>query len=119
MADNAIDEAVLECLRHLNRGNRPDVPRTVVLLFIDSVPAILKDLETGLSRNDAGLVSRATHILASSSATVGALSLSECCKALEAKIRAGSILELSEPVMEITRLCREAEAALRVWCSKS
>jgi len=54
------------------------------MLFLESAPAALADLRQGVARDDPGLLRRASHILWSSAAAVGALALSSRCKELEA-----------------------------------
>jgi HPt (histidine-containing phosphotransfer) domain-containing protein len=112
-----IDEAVLEGLCHLHREARPDIAKTVVMLFLESAPAALADLQQGATRSDAGLLRRASHILWSSAAAVGAVALSARCKDLEAVARSGSVPDAAARVRAIVRLYGEAEGALRAWCA--
>ena len=112
-----IDEAVLEGLHRLHREGRPDLAKTVIMLFLDSAPAVLSDLEQGAARSDADLLRHASHILWSSAAAVGAVVLSARCKELEAFARSGSVLDAAARVQAIGWLYREAESALRAWCA--
>jgi HPt (histidine-containing phosphotransfer) domain-containing protein len=112
-----IDEAVLEGLHRLHREGRPDFAKTVIMLFLESAPAALRDLEQGAARNDVTLLRSASHILWSSSAAVGAVVLSARCKELEAFARSGSVPDAAARVQVIGWLYTEAEGALRAWCA--
>jgi hypothetical protein len=41
MRGDAINETVLEGLRLLHREGKPDVSNTVIMLFLESAPAVL------------------------------------------------------------------------------
>ena len=117
MHENPIDETILEGLRLLQRDGRPDIAKTVIMLFVESAPAKLKDLEAGAAENDAGLLHRAARVLKSSSAAVGARLLSHHCGQLETMARSGSISDAVARVCTILECYREAEGALRAWCA--
>jgi HPt (histidine-containing phosphotransfer) domain-containing protein len=104
-------------LCHLHREGRPDIAKTVIMLFLESAPTALADLQQGAVRNDAGLLRRASHILWSSAAAVGAVALSARCKDLEAMVGSGSVPDAAARVRAIVRLYGEAEGALRAWCA--
>jgi HPt (histidine-containing phosphotransfer) domain-containing protein len=112
-----IDEAVLEGLHRLHREGRPDIAKTVIMLFLESAPVALRDLEQGAANNDVTLLLSASHILWSSSAAVGAVVLSARCKKLEAFARSGSVPDAAARVQAIGRLYADAEGALRAWCA--
>src|SRR4051794_3203163 len=98
MRDLPIDETVLEGLRLLQRKGRPDIAKRVVVLFLESAPRALNDLQTGAVNNDLGLLRYASHVLKSSSAAVGAVRLSARCKQLEEIARAGSLSDAGKHV---------------------
>jgi two-component system, sensor histidine kinase len=113
----AIDESVLDGLHRLSADGRADLAKTVIMLFLESAPAVLQDLRRGASVNDAGVLARASHSFSSSSAAVGAVVLSRRCHDLEALARTGGVSEASARVQVIERLYAEAERALRAWCA--
>ena len=117
MSDDPIDQTVLEGLRLLHREGKLDIAKTVIMLFLESAPAVVADLEQGAASNDVGLLRRASHILGSSGAAVGAVPLSSRCKDLEVMARSGSVSDAAVRVRAIMRLYGEAEGALRAWCS--
>ena len=117
MRGDAIDMAVLEGLRLLHREGKPDIAKTVIMLFLDNTPAVLAELEQGARRDDVKMLERASHILGSSAAAVGAVLLSSHCKDLEVFARRGSVPNAAARVRVIMTLYEDAEQALRTWCS--
>jgi CheY-like chemotaxis protein len=112
MPTEPIDNAVLDNLAQLQREGRPDIVNRVITLFLESAPALLKDLQEGAARGDAALLNRASHTLKSASANVGAALLSAHCRELEAMARAGSISDAAGRVETIIEDYRRAQAAL-------
>src|SRR5204862_2936209 len=96
-----IDEAVLNALAQLQREGRPDIVNRVITLFLESAPALLKDLEQGATTGDTALLHRASHTLKSASANVGAALLSARCRELEASARSGSVPDAAARVETI------------------
>jgi HPt (histidine-containing phosphotransfer) domain-containing protein len=96
-----IDEGVLNALAQLQREGRPDIVNRVITLFLESAPALLKDLEQGAKSGDTALLHRASHTLKSASANVGAALLSARCRDLEASARAGSVPDAAARVETI------------------
>jgi CheY-like chemotaxis protein/HPt (histidine-containing phosphotransfer) domain-containing protein len=107
-----IDEAVLDNLAQLQREGRPDIVNRVITLFLESAPALLKDLQEGTVKGDTTLLHRASHTLKSASANVGAALLSAHCKELEAMARVGSVPDAAARVETIVEDYRRAQAAL-------
>jgi HPt (histidine-containing phosphotransfer) domain-containing protein len=116
LSEVPIDEAVLEGLELLRPYARPNLAKTIIMLFLESVPRALKDLETGLATNDPALLYKASHTLKSSSAAVGAGMMFAECADLELLARRGSVPDAATRVHRIMQHYREAERALRSWC---
>jgi hypothetical protein len=51
MSDDPIDQTVLEGLRLLHREGKLDIAKTVIMLFLESAPAVVADLEQGAASN--------------------------------------------------------------------
>jgi HPt (histidine-containing phosphotransfer) domain-containing protein len=117
VADNPIDEAVLDQLRFLQKKGRPDFPSMIVALYLDTSPGVLKELETAASAGDTLVLRTATHRLNSSSTVVGAVRLSALCNELDAILRTGSVLDAADRVQAIAEEYKGVEAALRIWCA--
>ena len=115
--ERPIDENVLDGLHRLSRNGRPDLAKTVIMLFLETAPTTLQDLQRGAATNDPELIARASHILCASGAAVGAVSLAARCRELEALSRTGAVADVTARVQLIQRLYAEAESALRAWCA--
>jgi HPt (histidine-containing phosphotransfer) domain-containing protein len=112
VSDDPIDETVLDRLRLFQKKGKPDFPLTIVTLYLDTTPNVLKELETA---GDAPVLCMATHRLHSASTVVGAVRLSALCNELEAILRTGSAPDAAERVRRIVEEYRRVEAALRSW----
>jgi HPt (histidine-containing phosphotransfer) domain-containing protein len=86
----SIDENVLDGLHRLSRDGKPDLAKTVIMLFLETAPTTLQDLHRAAAMKDCDLIARASHILSASGAAVGAVSLAARCKELEAISRTGA-----------------------------
>ena len=115
--ESPIDENVLDGLHRLSPDGRPDLAKTVIMLFLETAPATLQDLQRGAATNNRELLARASHILSASGAAVGAVSLAARCKEFEARSRTGAVADAAARVQLIQRLYAEAESALRAWCA--
>jgi signal transduction histidine kinase/CheY-like chemotaxis protein/HPt (histidine-containing phosphotransfer) domain-containing protein len=107
-----LDDSVLNALAQLQREGRPDIVNRVITLFLESAPALLKDLEQAAACGDTALLHRASHTLKSASANVGAALLSARCRELEASARAGSVPDAAARVETIVGDYQRAKAAL-------
>ena len=75
----AVDQTVLDNLRTVLHEEAGEV----VGIFLDNGAKLLEEMCQALSKQDASAMEHAAHTLKSSSATFGALALSELCKELE------------------------------------
>ena len=107
-----IDEAVLNNLAQLQREGRPDIVNRVITLFLESAPALLRDLQEAVAKGDAAVLHRASHTLKSASANVGAALLSAHCRELEAMARTGPVADAAARVATIAEDYQQAQAAL-------
>jgi HPt (histidine-containing phosphotransfer) domain-containing protein len=79
----SIDENALKMIEALQRPGKPDLLARIVGLFKTETPKTLSSMVDGIDSMDMEEVRVAAHTLKSSSAYIGALELSERCKALE------------------------------------
>jgi signal transduction histidine kinase/CheY-like chemotaxis protein len=107
-----IDDSVLNALAQLQREGRPDIVNRVITLFLESAPALLKDLEQGAAKGDTALLHRASHTLKSASANVGAALLSARCRELEMLARSGAVPDAAARVETIVGDYQRAKSAL-------
>ena len=78
-----INEMAINNIRKLQRPGRPSILNKVINAYLDKSPSLIDDLKTGADDGNATLIKEAAHSLKSSSAYIGADSLSEKCKQLE------------------------------------
>ena len=60
-----------------------DFVRELIDAYLDDSPSLINDMRTALEGNDAATFRRAAHTLKSSSASLGAMTLSEISRELE------------------------------------
>ena len=102
-ASEDIDRNAL--LQRLQVGGRarPALVAKVIGIFIADTPALLLELAQGLSRGDIRTVERAAHTIKSSSASVGATTLSRLAGLVERQARNGLLDDVRQRLEEITR----------------
>ena len=69
--------------------------------FFANSPNLIHEINSGLETADANVVRRAAHSLKSTSASFGAMALSDMCKQVEAAARDGNLDGLTEIVAQI------------------
>ena len=102
--ESLLDESALARIRTLQRPNTPSLVGKVLTQFLTHSPKLLADLQNGLQTTDSSLLLQASHALKSSSANIGALQLSEKCKALEQLARSSDSIMGAESMVEEIRL---------------
>jgi CheY-like chemotaxis protein len=107
-AQEGIDREVLAGLRE-DLGDAETL-RKVVTVFLDRLPLALADLRAAAERGDQAALLAAAHGLKGTSATLGALILSEHCAELERLARAG---RLQDAVARLDGIAAQAETASR------
>ncbi|WP_300443347.1 response regulator [Zoogloea sp.] len=80
----AIDRQVLTQYRELDPSSASGLVTRLMRVYLDSSRALLGRAEAALAAGDAAALQHAAHPLKSSSANVGALTLAELCRQLEA-----------------------------------
>ena len=86
----AFDPSVVQSLPMVADGSNPDFADRILDMFVATAGQILADIDLASRSDDAASLQRAAHTLKSSSATIGALALSEHASQLEMLLRAGS-----------------------------
>jgi HPt (histidine-containing phosphotransfer) domain-containing protein len=105
-----LDPQVLERLRELDPDGRHGVVRRVLEAFELSLTRMLAQLAAELDDGDARVVATIAHTLKSSSAAVGAMTLSASCARVEKRLCEGGEGALAA---DVEGLVTEGEAALR------
>jgi len=109
---NLLDFESLQSLLETIGGDWTFMAELADEFFVNS-PALLGEMRSGLAAADAALVRRAAHSLKGTSASFGALELSQLCKQVEYAARDGVLDGLDESLSEIETNYRQVEEALR------
>jgi len=78
-----IDTAAMESIQALENNGSPGLTARLIEVYLRSSPEIIDSMRQAIVSEDAETIERAAHSLKSSSATLGALELSEYCRRLE------------------------------------
>jgi PAS domain S-box-containing protein len=88
-ASSPVDETTLE--NFLEMMGTPALGQEIIALYLRDTPTLLANLRLALDNNDTTLFARSAHSLKSSSAQLGALSLSEKAREMEMMGRTGNL----------------------------
>jgi len=111
----AMDMSVLNTLRE-QLGDGLD---NLLQVFLRQIPDQLAEIEAGLTAGDMAAAMRPAHTLKSSSATLGAMRLSEYVKEIEIRTRAGNGSGVQELVAKSREEFHEVEAFIRRFLAGS
>lgn len=109
----AIDPRVLDELRELGGDDDPGLLLELIDLFLADAPRQLEEMSRGFATNDARLLERAAHTLKSSSANLGAMTLSSLCKRMEEIARENELAGVRPLLHESQQHWPRVVAALR------
>jgi signal transduction histidine kinase/CheY-like chemotaxis protein len=98
-----LDVEALRALRDLQRPGRPDVLTRVIDLFVSDAPRLVAAMVGAIATNDADALRHAAHTLKSTSANVGAVSLSANCREIEQLARASDVAATKVRVDDATK----------------
>ncbi|MDX2495410.1 MAG: response regulator [Desulfuromusa sp.] len=93
---DVINQKALENIRALQSEGAENILNKIINLFLDDTPKQLEKLHQALHDKDANTVRSVSHSLKSSSASLGALSMSALLKELEEKGRTNSLAGATE-----------------------
>ena len=96
--DAVLDPQAIERLRELDPGGRSKLLSRVANAFGTSVARLLPQMRTALAASDLSAIRHVAHTLKSSSASIGAVKLSQLCADIEAMSRAGSSEGLADAI---------------------
>jgi HPt (histidine-containing phosphotransfer) domain-containing protein len=116
--ESVLDPSRLEEIRALQAGGGDDILTRVVEAYFDSAPGLVEAIADAVAKGDASALADAAHPLKSSSASLGALRLSELCKELEALGRAGSTDGASDLLGELLPEFSRVRSALALYADE-
>lgn len=91
-----LDKTAIDQLRALDPTGQHQVLKRVVNAFEISLEKLVPQLDEGLLSNDAAMIRHVAHTLKSSTASIGALKLSQICSDMENVARKGALQELGD-----------------------
>ena len=86
---DGLDRSMLEKIREASPSDADGLLVRVIRRYLDDAPRQIGRMRAALASADSDALGRAAHSLKSSSATVGATQLAECCRRIEAEVREG------------------------------
>ncbi|GAF90523.1 unnamed protein product, partial [marine sediment metagenome] len=112
---SVLDPGPLEEIRELQAEAGNDLLVRVIGAYFDSAPGLVEAVANAVEKGDATALADAAHPLKSSSASLGALRLSELCKELEAIGRTGSTDGASDLLGDFLSEFARARRALELY----
>ena len=94
-----IDKTVLDGIRELEGTGNQGFFERIVKLYLSGAPGLVEGVLSGAEKGDMDSLLRAAHTLKSSSANVGAVGLSDLCRKIEGKARAGEPVAAGDPLL--------------------
>jgi len=98
---DAIDLSALQTVRELDPDGGMDLVKTILRIFIESAGESVTRVENAILARDGGQLAAVAHALKSSSANVGAKTLSEFYRRLEQLGREGRLAEAGELLIQV------------------
>jgi PAS domain S-box-containing protein len=115
-AGRAVDPDALSAFARELGDGAAGVVAEIVETYLQDTPELIRQMREAVRTGDAGVLDRAAHTLKSSSATVGAMTLSSRCRAIEEQARSGRVSDMGDAVRavegEFERVRGELESGL-------
>jgi CheY-like chemotaxis protein len=108
-----LDANVLNVIRDLQIEGEPDLLSEVITTFFEDTDLIIDDLDAALLQQDIEVIMKDVHKLKSSSASVGALSLSDAAKFLESSCKTNTADINTDLIAKIRTEYNKAKTALK------
>ena len=112
----ALDAKVLQELKDLVGDDSSNLLAEVINSYLEDAPKLLSDISEAILQGNAVVLKRAAHTLKSTSASVGATTLSQLCLELETMSRTGVIKGVTESLSKIEAEYEKVKAALLKEC---
>lgn len=107
-----LDPQSLARLRELDPDGRQGVVQRVMVAFDTSLARMVVQLQAQVEAGNAEVVAGIAHTLKSSSASVGALTLSRACADVESRLRMGRTADLSHDIQRLIVLAQAAQRSV-------
>jgi two-component system sensor histidine kinase/response regulator len=111
-----LNQAALDNIRSLQQPGEPNILRKIIGRYVENSPQLLRSLREAMAQHDIACVRLAAHSLKSSSASLGAMALSESCKTLETMAREQRLEDAEILLTDIETGYAVAAKALGRYC---
>lgn len=108
-----IDMAVIDGLRELGGEDDPGLLTELIEMYLADAPVRIREVQSALATGDIPTLERAAHTLKSSSANLGARTLSSISKEIEELARKKQTSGIAPLVAASVQALGEVETALR------
>ncbi len=110
----AINTEVLHTFRNTMGANASAFLAQLIDIYLEETPLLLQAISTALTQQDAAAMQKAAHTLKSSSASLGAMTLSKLCEQIESMGHSGTTAGVGEIVAQIESEYERVKAALQI-----
>ena len=110
---NGVDRKVLDNIRALQAEGAEDILTRIIKLFLEDTPNQLEKLQQALRDKDADTIRSIAHTMKSSSANLGALTLSALFKDLEERGRRNALMQTTKLFAQVEKEFQKTEKLLQ------
>jgi len=114
--EEAIDTSVLRDFRATMGSEANQFLVQLIELYLEETPSLLAEMDKAVIQTNAAQLQSAAHTLKSSSASLGAMSLSKLCEQLESLGHAGTTAGAREIVAQLESEYERVKSALQLEC---
>ncbi|MBI1381820.1 MAG: hypothetical protein GC161_12120 [Planctomycetaceae bacterium] len=111
---DVLDPQVIASLRELDEPGEPGLLEELVDIFLSDAPTRVAALEEALAAGDGAQLERVAHSLKSSCGNLGAKTLAELCRQIEANGRQGRLEGIASLVARSRQAFAEVQRALEI-----
>jgi signal transduction histidine kinase/DNA-binding response OmpR family regulator/HPt (histidine-containing phosphotransfer) domain-containing protein len=97
--NSTIDQAAIDGIRELEGAGNQGFLERIIGLYLSGASRLVEGVISAAETGNADSLLRAAHTLKSSSANVGAIGLSDLCRKIEGKVRAGEPVAAGDPLL--------------------
>ncbi|MDZ8225730.1 MAG: PAS domain S-box protein [Nostoc sp. ChiVER01] len=112
-----LDAKILQSLQNMLRGDRVAFVE-LIECYLTETPRLVRDISTSITTQDAQTLFNTAHQLKSSSASIGAIALSQLCKVLEAQGYSSKLENSLELISQLYQEYEQVKAALEQELAK-
>ncbi len=109
----SLDEKALDQIRALQQSGQPDLLTKIVKIYLQDAEELITAITDAIRENDAQRLRNSAHTLKSSSANIGAISVSQIAKRLEDYGRNDDLEQAGAKIDALRNVFKTASSALR------